>query len=98
PYVVLGGGLGFDLASEGEAEANLPEDVKYDFGTRFMGAAGGGVELHLSSHITAAVDARSLLWKLNTPDPFLKGEASLTRPPDEWTQNFALTAGLSFRF
>ncbi len=98
PYVVLGGGLAFDLAGESDVEADLPEDVKYDFGTRFLGTAGGGIELHFAQHLTANVDARTLLWKVNTPDPFLRGEASLTRPPDEWTQNVMLSAGLSFRF
>lgn len=98
PYVALGGGLALDLAGEGEVEEDLAEDAKYDFGTRFLASAGGGIEVHLSPRLTGNVDGRALLWKLNTPDAFLQDEASLTRPPDEWTQNFVLSAGLSFRF
>lgn len=98
PFVVLGAGLALDLASDAEAEADLPEDAKFDYGTRFLGVAGGGLEVHLSPRITINADARTMLWKLNTPDAFLSGAAVLVRPPDEWTQNFLLSAGVSFRF
>jgi hypothetical protein len=98
PYVTLGGGLGFDLASPSSAEESLPEDVRFDLGTRFIALAGGGMEAHIFRSFSARVDARTLLWRLSTPDAFLLDEASLTRPNDEWTQNFLLTGTIAFRF
>jgi len=98
PFFTLGGGLAFDLADRSEAEATMPEDVRFDFGTRFLGVVGGGAEIHLSRRITATLDARSMLWKLITPEPFLFGLPGLYRPRDEWTQNFILGASVQFRF
>lgn len=98
PFVLLGGGLAFDLAGDAEVEQTMPENVKFDFGTRFTGVAGGGVEVHVSQRITAALDARAQLWKLNTPEPFLFGEPGLYRPPDEWTQTFLLSGSIQYRF
>lgn len=97
PYVALGGGLAFDLAEDAPAEETLPEDVQFDLGTRFMATAGGGIDAYIGSRLSARIDARSLLWKLTTPRPFLIGEPGLYRPPDEWTQNFLLTASIAFR-
>jgi hypothetical protein len=98
PYVTLGGGLGFDLAPDAPAEEALAEDVRFDLGTRFVALAGGGIEAHFFGRITVRADARTLLWKLNTPDPFLLGEPALYRPADEWTQNLLITGHLAFRF
>lgn len=98
PYVALGGGVAFDLAGDADVEATMPEDVRFDFGTRFLGVVGGGVEAHVSRRITASFDARTQLWKLNTPEPFLFGEPGLYRPPDEWTQNLILSGSVQFRF
>jgi hypothetical protein len=98
PYVVLGGGLAFDLAGDAAAEESLAEDIRFDFGTRLLGTVGGGVEAHLFRNITLRGDARALLWKLNTPRPFLFGEPANYRPADEWTQNAYLSAGISYRF
>jgi hypothetical protein len=98
PFVLLGGGLAFDLAGDAVVEQTMPENVKFDFGTRFPGVAGGGVEVHVSDRITAALDARARLWKLNTPEPFLFGEPGLYRPPDEWTQTFLLSGSIQYRF
>jgi hypothetical protein len=98
PFVTLGGGLGFDLAPTAPADEELPEDVRFDLGTRFVVLAGGGIETHFFGRVTARVDGRTLLWKLNTPDPFLLGEPGLYRPSDEWTQNFLITGHIAFRF
>ena len=98
PFVVLGAGLAFDLAGDSPAESSLAEDIRFDFGTRFTGTVGGGVEAHLFERISVRADARAILWKLNTPRPFLFGEPGTYRPADEWTQNAYLSAGLSYRF
>ncbi len=98
PYVALSGGLAFDLAPASPDEASLTEDSRFDLGTRFVAVVGGGVDAHLLSRLSFRVDARTMLWKLNTPRTFLLGEPALFRPTDEWTQNLMVSAGLAFRF
>ncbi len=98
PYVVFGLGVAIDLSSESELESELPSDMRFDFGTSFAGTFGGGIEWLTGPGLGFRLDARNLLWKLQTPRPFLKGEQALRLPSDEWTQNWALSAGLVYHF
>jgi len=98
PYLLIGGGLTTDAASEDNLNSALPADVKFDFGTTFTGVLGGGIEWVPSSRFGFRVDARNLLWKLTTPAVFLRGLEAGTLPSDQWAQNFALTAGVVLRF
>jgi len=99
PYVSFGLGVGFDFTDPAEVEADLPADLRFDFGTSFMGLLGGGADLTLSERWALSLDARNLLWKLKTPTAFLQqGEQARLLPGDEWAQNLSLSAGLVFRF
>jgi opacity protein-like surface antigen len=95
PYAVAGIGLGWDLKRDDDQDIALPGDVRFRYGTRFLGTLGGGVEWFATDRYSLRVDARNVLWKLNTPPPFLRGQAGLVRPPDQWTQNLYLTLGFS---
>ncbi len=60
---------------------------------------GGGADIFIGDRLTLRIDARNLLWKLETPEAFLvRADQSLLLPSDEWAQNFSLTAGLAIRF
>lgn len=98
PFLLFGGGIAVDLASEAEIEEELPADVRYDFGTSFAGELGAGIEWHLSSGTTLRVDGRNTLWRISTPRAFLQGQRGFNLPDGEWAQNFYVTAGLSLRF
>jgi hypothetical protein len=98
PFVLFGVGVAVDFAGESADEGGLPEDVRFDFGTSFAGELGGGIEWFLGERAALRVDARNLLWKLETPTPFLLGERALLLTDSEWAQNFYITAGFSVRF
>jgi hypothetical protein len=100
PYVLFGGGITTDVSGDAEPDASLPADVRFDFGTSFTGVLGAGFEWYPGESGRAGIrlDARNLLWKLKTPGAFLRGDQARILPSDEWAQNFALTAGVVFRF
>ena len=99
PYVQFGAGIAVETSGDPEVEADLPGDVRFDFGTGFTGVLGGGIDWFTGERWGLRLDARNLLWKLGTPRAFLiKGEQARLLPADEWAQNFALTASLVFRF
>jgi len=98
PFVLFGLGINSDIAAEAELEKNLPADVRFNFGTRFTGVMGGGMEWLPSPTIGVRFDVRNMLWKLKTPSAFLFGDRALSLPNDQWTQNVALTVGVSVRF
>jgi len=98
PYVLFGLGAAVDLSADNEMEAELPSDVRFDFGTSFTGVLGGGIEWLSGPGVGLRLDARNYLWKVKTPRAFLRGEQALRLPSDEWTQNFAISAGLVFHF
>ncbi|HUF70368.1 MAG TPA: outer membrane beta-barrel protein [Longimicrobiales bacterium] len=99
PYALFGAGFALDLASPSAVDEALPNNVRVDFGTSFMGMLGGGAEIFLGDRYSLRIDARNILWKLETPEAFLiKADQALLLPADEWTQNFGLTAGLAIRF
>jgi hypothetical protein len=98
PFIILGGGVAIDLAGEADAEEDLPDPVRFDFGTSFAGHIGGGIEWLLSPGWSIRVDGRNSLWKLETPEAFLARDRALLIPPDEWAQNFVLSAGLAIHF
>lgn len=99
PYVLFGAGAVIDLSNTAPVEADLPSDVRFKTGTRFAGQLGGGLEWLPSESFGFRIDARNILWKMNTPEAFLlAGDQARLLPADEWGQNFSLTAGLVLRF
>jgi Outer membrane protein beta-barrel domain len=98
PFVLVGGGIAIDIAGDSPAEEDLPEDMRFDFGTSFAGHIGGGVELFLSDGLSLRADARNVLWKINTPEGFLANDRGRLLPGDEWSQNFLLSAGIAIHF
>jgi hypothetical protein len=98
PFLLLGGGVAIDIAGDASAEEDLPEDMRFDFGTSFAGHLGGGVEWFPSGGLSLRIDARNVLWKLDTPDGFLANDRGRLLPGDEWAQNFLLSAGIAIHF
>ncbi len=98
PFLLFGGGLVFDLSGTALLEEDLPEDVRYEMGTSFAGQVGGGLEWFLSPSTSLRVDARNVLWKVNTPVAFRIQERGRRLADDEWTQNFVASVGLAIHF
>ena len=99
PYILLGGGIAFDGARRADIEeALLPED-RFEFGTSFTTALGGGARYMLSEKLMLRSDFTLNLWKLATPTGFDDPDKGLESvPEDEWVGGLGLTLGLSWRF
>jgi len=98
PFFAFGAGAVLDLSGENGADADVPADARFDLGTRFAGQLGGGIEWFATRQLTVRLDARNVLWKISTPDPFLLGRLGEETVADEWLQNGMFSLGLSLRF
>lgn len=98
PFMLLGAGLVWDMDGNTAAEAELPENMRFDYGTSFAGQLGAGIDWFPSSRLSARLDARNMLWKLGVPEAFVLTESGRTLPRSQWEQNLVATAGLFFHF
>lgn len=98
PFMLLGAGLVHDLSGDAAIEAELPENLRFDYGTSFAGQLGAGIDWFPSSRLSARLDARNMLWKLGVPEAFVLTESGRTLPRSQWEQNLVATAGLFFHF
>lgn len=98
PYVVMGAGGAIPVSYAQTGEEELPEDLelRVRFRRGFTGHVGGGIEIYLSEHFTARVDARDLLWKLHVPVDFLTTGRVIDS--EQWVQTGHVSLGLSLRF
>lgn len=94
PFLTFGAGAAVQLGDEGNDD--LPQGLRYRFGTTFAGQFGGGVEWLGWRRLGIRADARNMLWRIRTPGAFLERDPDL--PSREWTQNFLFSLGLSYRF
>ena len=103
PFIMFGGGVAFPAPTEDrtlELDSDMPEDEWYEFGTRFAGSFGGGVNFHVSNRISLRLDGVMNLWKITTPvgwqtvaaDPL--GE----NPAGEWVSIKTIRVGAAWRF
>jgi outer membrane protein with beta-barrel domain len=99
PFLVAGVGAAIDLSGTSAfEEENVESDVRFDFGTSFAGQIGGGIEWYPTDRFTLRLDARNLLWKVETPLIFLGGAFGEGIETDEWLHNGFFTLGISIRF
>lgn len=96
PYLLLGVGGAIGTSGANGADAIVPQDVRFKFGTSFAAQAGGGIEWYVTRHAGLRLDARGTLWKLHTPQAFiLRGPVV---PQSEWAQNLSVAGGLAIHF
>jgi hypothetical protein len=99
PFVLAGGGVAGDLYGRGELEEELPSEVSFRFGPSFLGVLGTGTRWLPAERITVRADVLLNIWKLGTPDAFLRRDDELGPvPQQEWTGVPAFALGLSYRF
>jgi hypothetical protein len=94
PFFIVGGGATLDLSDRSALESGIANDARFDFGTRFAGQIGAGVEWFATRRVALRLDARDIFWKLKTPRAFLDEKTASS----EWVQNLALSLGLVYHF
>jgi len=98
PYTVFGGGAVVNLSGRDELDDQVPEDVRYRFGTSFAGQLGAGANWYVTERMSLRLDARSIFWRLRTPEGFRRGDAALEVPEMAWKRNTVFSAGVGLHF
>jgi hypothetical protein len=99
PFIVLGGGVAFDLAAESALDASLDAADQFNFGTSFFGTAGAGTRWFLSDAIALRVDGVFSLYKVDTPPGFSDPvRGFLAVEEGQWLQALSITVSALIRW
>lgn len=99
PYVFAGAGAGLDARGSQNEDQLLTDVDRFDFGTKFVGSAGGGARITLPGRFVLRLDAGLLLYQLGTPGGFQDPVWDLGDVPDnEWVAAKTFSLGLAYRF
>lgn len=98
PFVLLGAGVGIQAGDDDEADADVPGEARFDFGTTFAGQLGAGIEFFPVERLAIRIDARNVLWQLKTPQALLEQDIGRTLPSEEWTNNVTASVGITIHF
>lgn len=99
PYILLGGGLVFDLAGDQALDEALDPPDRFGFGTQFLGVLGGGARWVPADHFQLRTDGVLNLWQLNNPDGFrdpTRGFEDVSE--SEWVNGLSITVGAAIRW
>lgn len=99
PFIVVGGGLVFDMSGNQAADSVLDASDQFKFGTSFFGTMGGGVRWMVSDRFELRGDAVFSLWKLKTPPGFSDPTFGLVSvAKSEWANGGHFTISTAIRF
>lgn len=99
PYLLVGGGLAFDVSGDQSADLIVPPEDRFDFGSTFIGHLGTGVRWLPSESFLLRADGRFTLWQLDTPEGFFDTDLEIENPPEsEWVSGVSLTLGAALLF
>ena len=98
PFILFGAGGVAEVSRDKDAVNTAPQDARFEFGTSFAGKVGAGVAFVPTGGVAIRLDASNLLWKVDTPAAFLRGNIGRPIPTDEWVHNLTFTAGVSILF
>ncbi|MFH1763213.1 MAG: hypothetical protein ABIF09_03375, partial [Gemmatimonadota bacterium] len=71
PFLFIGGGMAWDAAGEGEADALVLAGDRFEFGAKFVALLGGGVRWILTDRVLIRADLALTMNRLKTPEGFL---------------------------
>lgn len=94
PYILVGGGATIDLSGASNVESEISPRARFNFGTRFAGQIGAGVEWFATRRVALRLDARDVFWRLRIPDAFVGDGVANT----EWVQNLGVSLGVVYHF
>lgn len=94
PFLVASGGIATDLSGRGEADEELPEQLRFRFGPSFAVGLGAGTDLFLGERSSLRLEARDHILRLPIPAGF-RATGGEER---QWINNFAFTLGVALHF
>lgn len=95
PFVGATGGLIAEIAGTDEAEVDLSETERYDFGPAFAVGASVGLDYFPSPRFSVRVEAMGKLWRETAPTGL---QPIGTRERTEWSPNTGVSIGGAFHF
>ncbi len=99
PFVLLGIGLGWDMAGKSIQDELLLPDDRFEFGTRLNALFGGGARWFLTDRLMARGDVFVNMYQLKTPRGFLDPVRALTGVGEkEWVSGPTFSLGLAWHF
>ncbi|MBT8395392.1 MAG: hypothetical protein KJN92_00440 [Gemmatimonadetes bacterium] len=99
PFVLLGIGLGSDLAGASPQDELLLQDDRFELGTRLVAVFGGGARWFLTDRIMARGDIFVNMYQLKAPRGFLDPGRGLTGVGEkEWVSGPTYSLGLAYHF
>jgi hypothetical protein len=99
PFLFMGGGIAWDAAGLGEADALVLPADQFEFGAKFVALLGGGVRWFLSRRVLLRADLALTMNRLKTPEGFLDPERALKGVAEkEWVSGPAFSLGAAIHF
>lgn len=99
PFLVLGGGVAFDLADPSEADELLQERDRFDFGVSFFTTLGAGARWFISDRFLLRADGSFSLWRFSTPPGYGDIDRQFGPVDDsEWERMLGFSTALLFRW
>ena len=99
PFLLMGIGLGWDMAGESVQDELLLPDDRFEFGTRLVTLFGGGARWFLTDRFMARGDIFVNMYQLKAPRGFLDPERALTAVGEkEWVSGPTFSLGLAYHF
>ena len=99
PFVLLGGGIAFDLAGDQEIDETLEPPDRFRFGKQFMGILGAGVRWVPTDHFQLRTDGGLNLWQVDNPDGFRDPSRGFEDVSEsEWINALSITVGAAIRW
>ncbi|HEX2203811.1 MAG TPA: hypothetical protein VHG91_10960 [Longimicrobium sp.] len=95
PFVRLSGGLAADLAGSGDAEEDLPETERFDFGPAFAVGLGAGTDIYVTPRASIRLQLDGRLWRQSAPEGFRPVNVSGI---SEWNNASSATVGAVLHF
>lgn len=95
PFVLASGGVVAGLGGTSEAEEDIPEHRRFDFGPTFAVGAGTGLDYFVSQQLSLRAELTYRLWRLKAPGGLLP---SASGKINEWSANRGISVGAAYHF
>jgi hypothetical protein len=95
PFLLATGGGVLTLAGTSDAEAEIKEHRRLDFGPGLAVGTGAGVDFFPSQRLTLRAEASYRLWKIETPVGLLPAGSG---KQSGWSANTGISLGAAYHF